>query len=288
LSDDKEVRIRQIVLPLATAFLCLAQGDWKSISNLPGIDWQGLTGAKKDGALKVMQAEGCTCGCDMKIAECRIKDHACGTSRKLANTVVKATLAGKNAAAIRADLKRVASEPEPVLDEPVKISLANAPSRGPETAKITIVEFSDFQCPYCSKAVLEANQVLRAFPKDVRLVFKQFPLDQHSDAQFAAEAALAAQAQGKFWEMHDLMYAGFPNLARPTILGYAKKLNLDMKRFTAEVDSHKYKARVLAEEQEGEEAGVSGTPTFFLNGKKYNEVFTAAKFGPLVQQELKK
>ena len=273
---------------MATAVICLAQGDWKTVTALPGIDWQGLTGAKKDGALKLMQAEGCTCGCNMKIAECRIKDHACGTSRKLANTVVKDTVAGKNVAAIKADLKRVASEPEQVLDDPVKISLTGAPSRGPENAKITLVEYSDFQCPYCSKAILEANQVLRAFPKDVRLVYKQFPLDQHADAQFGAEASLAAQAQGKFWEMHDLLYAGFPDLSRARVFGYAKRIGLDMKRFTADVDGHKYKARVATEESEGEENGVSGTPTFFLNGRKYNEVFTAAKMAPLIQGELKK
>ena len=281
------VRIRQILLPLATAVLCVAQGDWTTVTALPGIDWQGLTGAKRDSALKLMQAEKCTCGCDMKIAECRVKDHACGTSRKLANAVVKATLSGKNAAAIKAELKRVASEPEGVLDDPVKISLVGAPSLGPDNAKVTLVEFSDFQCPYCSKAVLEANQVLRTFPKDVRLVFKQFPLDQHALAGFGAEAALAAQAQGKFWEMHDLLYGGFPDISRVRVFGYAKKLGLDMKRFTAEVDGHKYKARVAAEALEGEEAGVSGTPTFFLNGKKYNEVFTAAKITPLIQQELK-
>jgi protein-disulfide isomerase len=281
------VRFRRILLPLVTAVICLAQGDWKTVTNLPGIDWQGLTGAKKDGALKLMQSEACTCGCDMKVAECRIKDHACATSRKLANTVVKDTVAGKSAAAIKSDLKKVASEPEGVMDDPVKISIAGDPSRGPENARVTLVEFSDFQCPYCSKAVLEANLLLHAFPKDVRLVYKQFPLDQHADAEFGSEAALAAQVQGKFWEMHDLLYAGFPNLSRKTVFGYAQKLGLDMKRFTAEVDSHKYKARVAFEENEGEEAGVSGTPTFFVNGKKYNEVFTAAKMTPIIQQELK-
>jgi len=73
-----------------------------------------------------------------------------------------------------------------------------------------MVEFSDFQCPYCQKAVSEANKIVAAFPRDVKLVFKQFPLDLHADAEFAAEAALAAQAQGKFWEMHDRLYGGFP------------------------------------------------------------------------------
>ena len=88
------------------------------------------------------------------------------------------------------------------------------------------------------------KEVMRQMPKEVKLVFKQFPLDSHSQAQFGAEAALAAQAQGKFWEMHDLLYAGFPDLSRNRVMGYGKQLGLDMKRFTSEVDTHKYKDRV--------------------------------------------
>ena len=105
---------------------------------------------------------------------------------------------------------------------------------------------------------------MKQFPNDVKLVFKQFPLDDHAQAEFGAEAALAAQAQGKFWEMHDLLYAGYPNLSRTTVMGYAQKLGLDMKRFASEVDSHKYKARVQAEEQEGEDAK-RGRNTHFLH-----------------------
>jgi protein-disulfide isomerase len=234
-----------------------------------------------------MRTEQCSCGCEMKIGECRVKDHSCASSRKLANTVVKEVVAGKTEAAIRADLKKMATEPPPVLDDPIKILTTGDPVRGPARARVTIVEFSDFQCPFCSKAVSETKAIMRQFPNDIKLVFKQFPLDDHAQAEFGAEAALAAQAQGKFWEMHDLMYAGYPNLSRATVLGYARKLGLDMKRFTAEVDSHKYKARVDAEEQEGEEAGVGGTPTFFINGKKLNDTFDVATIAPLIRQELK-
>ena len=87
--------------------------------------------------------------------------------------------------------------------------------------------------------------------------------------------------------MHDLMYAGYPDLSRATVLGYAKKLGLDMNRFTSEVDSHKYKARVQSEEQEGESAGVGGTPTFFIDGKKLNDTFDVATVAPLIRKELK-
>jgi protein-disulfide isomerase len=272
---------------LCLGVLCLAQGTWQTATELPGVDTHGVTGARKDAALKFIREEQCTCGCTMKIAECRMKDPTCGYSRKLASVAMKGFAEGKTAAVVRADVKKAASEPPPLFEEPVKISLAGDPGKGPENARVTIVEFSDFQCPFCSKAVAEANEIVRQFPKDVRLVFKQFPLDSHADAEFGAEAALAAQAQGKFWQMHDLLYAGFPDLARKTVMNYAKELGLDMNKFTADLDSRKFKARVRFEEQEGEAAGVGGTPTFFFNGKKYNGVVDVASVTPLIKKELK-
>ena len=283
----RKVTFRRLALPFFVAVLCFGQAAWQAVVDLPGVDWKGLTGAKKTAALRVMQTEGCSCGCDFKIAECRVKDEPCSVSKKLAASIVNDSLAGKSPAAIKAELQRVAAEGPPVFDQPVTISTTGDPVIGPATAKITVVEFSDFQCPYCSKAVAEMKEIMRQMPKEVKLVFKQFPLDSHSQAQFGAEAALAAQAQGKFWEMHDLLYAGFPDLSRNRIMGYARQLNLDVKRFTEEVDSHKYKARVAAEEQEGQAAGVSGTPTFFFNGRKYNGTFTAAAVVPLLRKEFK-
>jgi protein-disulfide isomerase len=251
------------------------------------VDWKGVNPAQKQAALKLMREDACSCGCNMKIAECRMNDPSCAVSRKLATAAVKDFADGKDVKYVRADLKKIAEEPPPILDPAVPISITGDPYKGPDNARITMVEFSDFQCPYCAKAVGEANAVLKQFPKDVKLVFKQFPLDTHSEAEFGAEAALAAQAQGKFWEMHDKLYAGFPDLSRKTVMGYAKQIGLDMNRFTSEVDSHKYKTRVHAEEQEGEKSGVGGTPTFFLNGKKYNGVFEASALVPVIRGELK-
>lgn len=281
------VRIRNLVLLPVLAVLCLAQGNWQAATDFPGVDWQGVTGAKKNAALNFLRTESCTCGCSMKLAECRMGDPACGVSRKLANLAIKEFGEGKNVAEIRADLKKVADAPPPLLDDPVKISTTGDPYKGPENARIVMVEFSDFQCPFCQKAVAEANKIVAAFPKDVKLVFKQFPLDSHADAEFGAEAALAAQAQGKFWEMHDRLYGGFPDLSRNTVLRYAKQIGLDMNRFTQELDSHKYKTRVHAEEQEGEAANVQGTPTFYLNGRKYNGPFDVASVSNVIRTQFK-
>jgi protein-disulfide isomerase len=283
------VRFRNLAFVLFFGVVCLAEGPstWQTATDLPGVDWHGVSGAKRDAALKFIREEQCSCGCQMKIAECRMKDPGCSYSRKLASVAMKGFAEGKTVAVVRAEVKQAASEPPPVFEDPVQISLTGDPSKGPDNARVTIVEFSDFQCPFCSKAVADANTIVRNFPKDVRLVFKQFPLDQHRDAEFGAEAALAAHAQGKFWPMHDLLYAGFPDLSRRTVFNYAKQLNLDMKQFTADVDSHKYRNRVQMEEKQGEDAGVSGTPTFFINGKKYNGIFDVATVAPLIKKELK-
>jgi protein-disulfide isomerase len=283
------VKSRYLGFAILFAVVCLAEGpdNWKTAPEYPGVDWHGISGARKDAAMKFIREEQCSCGCQMKIAECRMKDPGCGYSRKLASVAMKGFAEGKTVTQVRADVKKAASEPPPMLEDPVQISTAGDPSKGPDNARVTIVEFSDFQCPFCSKAVADANEIVRQFPKDVRLVFKQFPLDQHRDAEFGAEAALAAQAQGKFWQMHDLLYAGFPDLSRKTVLGYAKQLNLDMNRFVADVDSHKNRNRVEMERKQGEDANVGGTPTFFFNGKKYNGIFDLATVAPLIKKELK-
>ena len=281
------MRLRKLAPFFLLASLSLAQGTWQTATDLPGIDWTGVNAARKQAALKFMREEACACGCNMKLAECRMNDPSCAVSRKLSTIAVKDFADGKTPDYIRAELKKIAAEPPPVLDDAVTISTVGDPSKGPANARITMVEFSDFQCPFCSKAVAEANNVLKLFPKDVKLVFKQFPLDTHADAEFGAEAALAAHAQGKFWEMHDKLYAGFPDISRKTVFGYAKQIGLDMNKFAADVDSHKYAGAVHNEEQEGEKAGVGGTPTFFLNGKKYNGTFEASALAPVIRGELK-
>ncbi len=216
-----------------------------------------------------------------------MNDPTCAVSRRLSAFVVKDASTGKSVAALKANFKNYASEPPPVLDPPIKIAVDGDPIKGPANAKVTIVEFSDFQCPFCAKAAGEVALLVRKYPKDVRVIFKQFPLDTHSQAALAAEASLAAQAQGKFWELHDKMYANFRSITPVRIQTWAQETGLDMTRFKADLDSHKYKARVVSEEHQGEVAGVEGTPTFFIDGKKFNGLFEAAAVAPLIAEELK-
>jgi len=278
----------QLAALFLVATLCIAENGWEAATTLPGVDLTGLTNAQREVALQTMRAEKCTCGCVMKIAECRMNDPSCSSSRRLANFVVKVASAGKSKEAVHAELVKFTAAPENLLDDPITIAIDGDPVRGPSGARLTIVEFSDFQCPYCAKATVPVKQILDKYPKDVRLIFKQYPLEIHSQAALAAEAALAAQTQGKFWEMHDKLYANFRAINKVKILAWAQEIGLDLARFKADLDSHKYMARIMAEEKQGDDAGVEGTPTFYLNGKKLNSSFEFATVDPVIQAELKK
>ena len=266
--------------------------EWQTVANLAGVDFSGLTAAQKTRALHALRTQDCSCGCGMKVAECRVKDPNCSYSRGLASVTVGAIKAGKTEAAAMAEAKasKFGTRPAPkLLDDPVPIPTLGSPVMGPANARITLVEFSDFQCPYCSKAVAQINATLKAYPNDVRLIFKQYPLvELHPAAAISAAAALAAHAQGKFWPMHDVMFANRPKLGRQSILAWAKEMGLDMKRFTADLDSDAIKKAVGRDRADGDKAGVEGTPTVFLNGQRYNGDLVPEAIKPVIEGELKR
>ena len=174
-----------------------------------------------------------------------------------------------------------------MLEDPVAIPVDGSPVKGPVDGRITIVEFSDFECPYCSLAVKEVYTVMAAYPNDMKLIFKQFPLSMHPNAPLAAAASLAAKEQGKFWELHDLMFANFRKISRDNILVWAKQIGLDMERFKNDLASTKYQAVVQKDVADGEAVGVYGTPAFFINGKHYNGPVTLESLKPILDAELK-
>jgi protein-disulfide isomerase len=144
---------------------------------------------------------------------------------------------------------------------------ADSPSFGPQFAKVTIVEWSDFQCPYCSRAAPTVDKLKETYGKDVRFVFRNFPLPMHPNARIAAQAAMAANAQGKFWDMHDQLFANQAALDRASLDRTAEKLGLDMVRFAKDIDSPLVKAQIDADMAAANAAGVHATPTLFVNGR---------------------
>src|SRR5205085_2613989 len=155
-------------------------------------------------------------------------------------------------------------------------------------ASITLVEFSDFQCPYCAAAAPELAALLKAYPTKVKLIFKEYPLEIHSQAALAAAAAVAAHKQGKFWPMYDAMFAARDDLSKDNILALAQQNGLDLKRFQTDLDSVEIKEAITRDVQDGDRAGVSGTPTLFIDGQRYNGPIQLGSLKPVVEAELKR
>jgi protein-disulfide isomerase len=173
----------------------------------------------------------------------------------------------------------------PAFVPAASIMTAGAPTRGPAQAPITIVEFSDFQCPFCRSAIPALQDLMQQYPGDVRWVFKHYPLEFHPDSLLAHKAALAAGEQGKFWDMHDLVFGNQGAIKRDDLLRRAQQLGLEMNRFVADLDSDKFQKVIDEDKAEGSRLGVTGTPTLFVNGKRmigarslseYKEVIDAA------------
>ena len=157
---------------------------------------------------------------------------------------------------------------------------------GPENAPVTVVEFSDFQCPYCSRGADALNEVKKKYPENVRVVFRQFPLSFHKDAHLAAQAAAAAGEQGKFWQYHDLLFKNQKALSRADLEKYAKETGLDMAKFNKALDEKTHAASVDADMKLGGSVAVQGTPTMFVNGKRVSNPTDAAAVSKAIDQAL--
>ena len=142
---------------------------------------------------------------------------------------------------------------------------------GPAHVHVTVVEYGDFECPTCKQAAPAVKLLLKRFEERIRFVFRHFPLEEvHPNALQAAEAAESAGAQGKFWEMHDLLFDKQQHLKPNHLRSYAEQLDLDMPRFIAEMDDEIYRQRVREHIAGGQASGVRATPTFFINGKLFD------------------
>jgi protein-disulfide isomerase len=161
----------------------------------------------------------------------------------------------------------------PGSDVVYKVTLGSSPVKGDPEAKVTIVEFSDFQCPFCARAIPVLKQVESRYGKDVRVAFKHNPLPMHPDAPYAARAAIAAGKQGKFWQMHDLLFdanaAGTSNGLKPEAIDeMARRLGLDLDRFHRDAESQEAKDQVEADQAQARALGATGTPYFYVNGQR--------------------
>ena len=215
-----------------------------------------------------------------------------GTSEADALTDIKSGLAQQRQAERRAAFARELRKKYDVkvLLEPyrVPVEIGNAPVRGKADAPVTVVEFSDFQCPFCVRSRPTVTKVRETYGDKVRWVFRHFPLDFHAQAEKAGEAAACAGEQGQFWPMHDLLWANTAKLQVPDLKAHAATLGLDTAKFDECLDSGKLAGLVHADAEAGQGYGVSGTPAFFVNGRPLVGAQPFDTFAQVIDDELQR
>jgi protein-disulfide isomerase len=181
-------------------------------------------------------------------------------------------LAGSAPAGGAAPSPNVVENDKVYPDRVYTIPIGDSAVKGPKEARVTLIEFSDFQCPPCGESRQLLDRLLREYPKDLKLVYKVFPLTSiHPNALGAARAAIAAGKQGKFWEMHDIMYENQTELAPDKLAEYAKQIGLDVPRWQRDVSAPETQQQVARDVGDGRAADVDATPTFFVNGKRVTQ-----------------
>ena len=187
---------------------------------------------------------------------------------------------------LRAQAKLVVNLKAPPVQR-VEVSIQGAPFKGGEKAAVTIVEFSDFHCPFCRRVVPTLAQIESKYGEKIKLVFRDFPIETlHPGASKAHEAARCANEQGKFWPYHDKLFAGPPNSSPELFNGIAKEVGLDTAAFETCLGSGKFDAAIKKDIEEGKRAGVTGTPAFFINGRLVGGAQPLEAFTRVIDDEL--
>ncbi len=213
-----------------------------------------------------------------------------GASLEQVKEPIRALLVRERAQAARQqylDTLRAKTAITIALDPPrVKVAEGGGATRGPADAPIAIVEFSDFECPYCLRVFPTVSELLKTYGDRIRLAYRHYPLPNHPNARPAAEASACANEQGKFWQYHDRLFSSPGKLSVPDLKQHAAELGLNATAFNACVDARKYQKDVDTDIAAGEAAGVSGTPAFFINGRAVFGAMPIENFRQIIEEEL--
>ena len=236
------------------------------VESLEEVDVSDLTRSERHIWEDLVNDQLSPCGEPVSVGRCVAEERSCRTCVPAARYLVRLISEGYERQEIEElyDLRYG-------RDTALEVDIEGAPSRGSQMAPVTIVEFSDFECPYCGRAEPIVQQLLRDFEGRVRLIFKNFPLSAHPNAMPAARAAVAAGNQDRFWEMHDLLYEHQQQLETEHLEHYAEQIGLDMDRYHADIEASETQDRIEADREQGHHLGVEGTPTFFINGRRFHE-----------------
>ena len=215
-----------------------------------------------------------------------MKTSVDGASTQLASTVGQLQELTAKIAAAPAAAPAPSRPGRPNPNKKYTVEVGPSPKRGSDSAAVKIVEWSDFQCPFCRRVGPTLDQLEKEYGDQVQIVFKHMPLTMHSKARPAHAAAEAAAMQGKFWEMHDKIFADQRGMSEEKYVEYATELGLNVDKFKKDVASDKVDKRISADYAQGNKLGVTGTPAFFVNGRFLSGAQPFASFKKLVDEEL--
>jgi protein-disulfide isomerase len=233
--------------------------------DVPGVDTHDFTPREKHEFSEYVTELPAPCpNVAVPIAECVIEKRPCAACSAAAAAIGRAVRDGMTREQVHS-LYKERFDTASVRNIP----LEGSPSRGPEGAPVVIVEFADFECPFCQKLAPELDEVWEARKDRVRLVYKFLPLSMHHHGEIAARAAIAAQMQGRFWEMHRQLFANGQHLEESDLVGYAKAIGLDVDRFRADMTSESATRRIEEDRKLADALGVKGTPTLFIDGREF-------------------
>ena len=240
------------------------------VETLEGIDISELTDPEVELWQGLVNERLSPCGDPVSVGRCVVDKRKCGACVTAARYLTRLVMEGYDKQTIEAHYARRFDR-----DGRAEMSLDGAHVRGAPMAPVTIVEFSDFQCPFCAAAYPELERIVREFEGRAKLVFKHYPLPSHSRSTYAARAAEAAGRQGKFWEMHDILFQNQRKLEDSDLARYAEMLGLDAGRFAADMQDVELQEKVASDRKQGETLGVEGTPSIFVNGRRFEEPLKA-------------
>jgi protein-disulfide isomerase len=234
--------------------------------DLPGLDAGDLTPRERRELSGYLGQFASPCASvAVPIAQCLRESRACPACVTAAGTLRDAVREGLAPEQVEALYKR---RFDPAASKGIPVD--GSPTRGPEGAPVTIVEFADFECPFCQRLAPDLDALCEKRASDVRFVYKLMPLAMHPHGEIAARAAVAAQVQGKFWEMHHQLFAAAGRLEERDLEAYAKAIGLDVERFKADMKAPATQARIDADRKLADSLGVRGTPTLYINGREYD------------------
>ena len=232
------------------------------VTDAKGVDLSRLTDPQKTTFFQLINSEPSACGKAHSLAVSLKDDASCRDSLSVSQFIADALASGASVSDIKENL-----EPLVASLKPREINIQGRPVYGNERAPVTVVVFADFECPHCRQEAPVLRQAIDQFRGRAKLVYKHFPLGGHVRAKAAAIATVAAMEQGKFWEMHDIVFENQMALEDTDIRKYAQKIGLDMGKFDAAYKVKKGQDLVEADRVEGEKLEISGTPAVFVNGR---------------------